>query len=116
MNAQKPMVVCVSTGKEISTLGMTIEFEAVAIGNQSNAVTFKAFFIDQTNETVSEIKEINCVVGSRQKMTFTLNPKVSSGKECYLAVQSINDNVDELQQMIPFKVNVAFSSDFDFFS
>ena len=111
---EEPMVVCVSTGKEISTLGITIEFEAVAIGNQSNAVTFKAFFIDQTNETVSEIKEINCVVGSRQKMTFTLNPKVSSGKECYLAVQSINDNVDELQQMIPFKVNVAFSSDFDF--
>lgn len=111
---EEPIVFCVNAGKEITTLGMTIEFEAVAVGSQSNTVAFRAFFINQANEMVSDVKEICCTVGNRQKVTFTLNPKTSAGKECYLAVQSINDNVDELQQMIPFKVNIAFSSDFDF--
>ena len=47
-------------------------------------------------------------------MMFTLSPKVSSATTCSLALQSSNDAVDELQQLIPFEVKISFTSDFDF--
>ena len=63
---------------------------------------------------ISDIKEIKVSCGEQTKMMFTLSPKVSSATTCSLALQSSNDAVDELQQLIPFEVKISFTSDFDF--
>ena len=71
-------------------------------------------FKDESNEIVSDIKEIILNDGQISKATFTLSPKASSTTNCMLALQSSIDGADELQQLIPFEVNISFTSEFDF--
>lgn len=111
---EEPMVVCRSAGKVITSLVMTLEFEAVAFGAQRTQTAVRAFFVDEKNEIVSDIHEIACTVGAGSKEAFTLHAPVSSCKQCYLALQSMEDHADELQQLIPFDVNMAFTADFEF--
>jgi hypothetical protein len=57
---------------------------------------------------------VSTTKGKKTKVMFTLSPKASSAKSCSLALQSTLDGVDELQQLIPFAINISFTSDFDF--
>lgn len=112
---EEPFVHCVSAGKVLNTLGVTLEFEVDMPRNgQKNELVYRAFFIDGANDIVSDIKELHLVSGEVIKSTFTLTAKASSSSQCMLALQSEYDNVDELQQMIPFEVNISFTADFDF--
>ena len=112
---EEPFVICLSVGKVISNLGITIEFKPYdPFEYQRNQFIYRAFFIDKTNEIISDIKELCMVCGESTKAMFTLSPKVSSSSQCMLALQSSIDNLDELQQLIPFEVNIAFTSDYDF--
>ena len=111
----EPIVRCISIGKAITNLGVTLEFELGCCSpGQKNEVVYRAFFINDTNEIVSDAKEIKIACGEQTKMMFTLSPKVSSATSCSLALQSSNDAIDELQQLIPFEVKISFTSDFDF--
>ena len=74
----------------------------------------RAFFIDESNEIISDIKEIIFSGSEISKATFTLSPKVSSATNCMLALQSSVDDIDELQQLIPFEINMIFGVEFDF--
>ena len=47
-------------------------------------------------------------------MNFVLNGSVSESKETYLVVRSTKDKNNEVQRIIPFTVDIAFSADFDF--
>jgi hypothetical protein len=82
--------------------------------NQHESTSRRVFFVDSRNEIVSEIKELHLRAGSRSKTTLTLSSKVSSEKNCCLAIQSITDGPDELQQLIPFSLNISFFADVDF--
>lgn len=111
----EPFVNCLTAGKIISSLGFTVEFEALkGTPEQKTSFSYRAFFIDEYNEIISDIKEIVLNTGKVSKATFTLSPKVSSATSCMLALQSSNDGADELQQLIPFEVNISFTSEFDF--
>lgn len=111
----EPFVHCLTAGMPITNLGVTISFEVdVPRPNQKDQFTYRAFFIDEKNEIVSDIKEIAFVGGEKSRATFSLNPKASSQSSCLLALQSCVDNADELQQLIPFDVSISFTSDFDF--
>ena len=114
-HANEPFVHCLTSGKAITNLSMPVEFEPIYVGQgQVPAVEYRAFFIDETNEIISDIKSIVLNSGERCKVTFALNPKASSCPACMLALQSSADKPDELQQLIPFAVNISFTSDFDF--
>lgn len=111
----EPFVNCLSAGKVISNLGVTMEFMPYEpLENQRRELIYRAFFIDDSNEIVSDIKELHLACGVSTKETFTLSPKASSSSQCMLALQSSIDNADELQQMIPFEINISFTADFDF--
>lgn len=111
----EPVVRCVSLGKAITNLVITLEFELDCCSpEQKNEVVYRAFFINETNEIVSDAKEIKIACGEQTRVMFTLFPKVSSVTSCFLALQSSNDALDELQQLIPFEVKISFTSDFDF--
>lgn len=111
----EPFVNCLTVGKTISNLGFTVEFQpAKTSEGQKERFSYRAFFIDESNEIVSDIKEIILNNGQISKATFTLSPKASSATNCMLALQSSIDGADELQQLIPFEVNISFTSEFDF--
>jgi hypothetical protein len=114
-HADEPFIHCLTEGKTITNLGMSVEFEPVYVGqSQKTNVEYRAFFIDEANEIISDVKPIVLCSGERCKVTFALNPKASSCPICMLALQSSADKPDELQQLIPFAVNISFTSDFDF--
>ncbi len=111
----EPFVNCLSAGKTITNLGITIGFQPCdPLDYQKREFVYRAFFIDAANEIVSDVKELHLICGETTRETFTLSPKASSSSQCMLALQSVIDNVDELQQMIPFELNISFTSDFDF--
>ena len=114
-HADEPFIHCLTEGKTITNLGMSVEFEPLYIGQgQKTNVEYRAFFIDEANEIISDVKPIVLCSGERCKVTFALNPKASACPICMLALQSSADKPDELQQLIPFAVNISFTSDFDF--
>ena len=111
----EPMVNCLSQGKSIANLSVTLEFELCGVSSgMKEEVMYKAFFIDDNNEIISDIVELQLKDGDREKVTITLHSKASSYSGCSLALQSSNDESDELQQLIPFSINMSFTADFDF--
>lgn len=111
----EPFVNCLTIGKTISNLGFTVEFQPTQITNgQKESFSYRAFFIDESNEIISDIKEVVLNADEVSKATFTLSPKASSATSCMLALQSSSDGADELQQLIHFEVNISFTSEFDF--
>ena len=96
-------------------MGFTVELQPEKTSEgQKESFSYRAFFIDESNEIVSDIKEIILNNGQISKATFILSPKASSATNCMLALQSSIDGADELQQLIPFEVNISFTSEFDF--
>lgn len=111
----EPVVNCLTVGKTISNLGFTVELQPVKTSEErKDSFSYRAFFIDESNEIISDIKEIILNDGENSKATFTLSPKASSATQCMLALQSSIDGADELQQLIPFGINISFTSEFDF--
>ena len=95
----EPMVNCLSQGKSIANLSVTLEFELCGVSSgMKEEVIYKAFFIDDNNEIISDIVELQLKDGDREKVTITLHSKASSYSGCSLALQSSNDESDEFQQ------------------
>ena len=111
----EPFIHCLSARKVITSLAVAIELlpDKAKTGQKEN-FNYRVFFVNATNDIVSDIKEMSLVAGEQNKTTFTLAPKISSATQCMLALQSSVDNADELQQLIPFEVSISFTLDFDF--
>ena len=59
-HADEPFIHCLTEGKTITNLGMSVEFEPVYIGqSQKTNVEYRAFFIDEANEIISDVKPID---------------------------------------------------------
>lgn len=114
-HVDEPIVECLILDKTITSLSVTLEFRAgyVYDKQKTNCIN-RAFFIDENNEIVSDVKELYVSADDKTKVTFLLSPVVTSQKQCFLAIQSQNDSIDELQQLIPYKVDIAFNVDFGF--
>ncbi len=111
----EPILECLTLDQTITSLSITLEFRAGHVhGEQKTNCTNRAFFIDENNEVISDIKELYVSADDKTKVTFLLSPVVTSQKQCFLAIQSQNDSIDELQQLIPYKVDIAFNVDFGF--
>ena len=110
----EPFVSCLSEGKAIANLSVTLEFALCrTLTTQKDSVIYKVFFIDEANEVISDVKEINLKENQNEKVAIALFSKASTYSSCFLALQSGSDGVDELQQLIPFNINISFAADFD---
>lgn len=109
----EPAVRCLSAGKVLASLSVSVEFEAEYRDLQS-PFFYRAFFINESNEIISDVKELSFASDEPVKTTFTLSSKASSSNICYLGLQSTFDAADELQQLIPFELKIAFSADVEF--
>lgn len=114
-HVDEPQLQCLSRGKMITTLGVALEFLlGKPLECQKKDCRYRLFFINDKNEVISEIKEIQLVSEEKQKIIVTLHSEASLLKDCFLAVQSCRDAVDELQQLIPFSIKISFTADFEF--
>lgn len=107
----EPLVTCLSIGRPITSLNTPIELMAEA--DKPTDVTCRAFFVDADNEPLSAPKDILLKSGEPTKTLFSLAAKAARQSQCCLALQSEKDGEDELQQLIPFDVKIAFAADFD---
>ena len=111
----EPFVVCKTSGKTISNLVVTLEFEAFYPGRDTEAsseYSCRAFFLDPDHQAASDEQILRFQGAEACRATFALSSRLSEQKECLLAIQSLQDEKDELKQLIPFRVSIAFASDF----
>ena len=110
----EPYIQCLSIGRAITNLNVSIELFAHRNDNGTSNVTYKAFFVDGNNEMLSEVKDVLLHSGQSTKVLFTLMSKASQMEQCFLAIKSVKDKDDELQQLIPFDIKISFVAEFDF--
>lgn len=108
----EPLVKCLSVGHPITSLNTSVEL--LAEDGERAPVTYRAFFVDENNEPLSDVKTIPLNPGEPVKTMFPLAARAPQSKQCYLALKSEKDGEDELQQLIPFEIKIAFAAEFDF--
>lgn len=107
----EPFVACLGMGRPITTLNFPIEF--FADGSSTETAKYRAFFVDANHAPVSDVQNIVLSANEKVKTMFSLKPAISEQRQCYLALQSEKDAEDELQQLIPFEIKIAFVAEFD---
>ena len=66
------------------------------------------------NKVISSESEITLQSDEIASLSFTLSSVASEQKKCFLAVQSVQDSCELLQQKIPFQLSMTFTADFGF--
>ena len=108
-------MVCLSEGSAITNLSVTLEFQIFKfLPTQKDAVSYKVFFVTDDYEVISDINEVTIRGEQIEKTTIALFSKASTLSSCMLALQSVTDSRFELQQLIPFNIDISFVADFDF--
>lgn len=114
-HVEEPVLICKDALKTITTLSFSLSFKAIKENEkQENQCSVELYFIDSSNSIVSNTCKAKIDVGNVETMNFVLNGSVSESKETYLVVRSTKDKNNEVQRIIPFTVDIAFSADFDF--
>lgn len=100
----EPMLLCTNMNQVITTPTVCLHFRlAEKLPFQENEASYRLFFLNAKNERISQKIEITLQAEQTQMVTFSLS---ITAKEtiCFLAVQSMNDTEDALQQKIPFQI------------
>lgn len=101
--------------KTISNLNFSLQFSAVKYGaEQKDQTNVIVYFANEDFEELCLLQEITVVNGELTKVNFSLSSSSSSLKKCFLIIKSADDKYDEAQQIISFKINIAFNVEFDF--
>ncbi len=111
----EPMIVCLDMNKPITNLVFSLHFGLEhALPFQKNQVSYRLFFINAENEVISSEAEITLQADETASVGFTLSSAASEKKKCFLAIQSVQDPCESLQQKIPFQLSMVFTADFGF--
>lgn len=111
----EPMINCLDMNKIITNLSFSLNFYIdKSLPFQKNEVEYQVFFLDNKNKRVSEINSIKAYSEQNLKCDFTLTSEMSQQNICNLAIRSVVDNENQLQQLISFKIDITFSADFGF--
>lgn len=111
----EPMIVCLDMNKPITNLVFSLHFGLEhTLPFQKNQVSYRLFFINAENEVISSEAEITLQADETASVGFTLSSAASEKKKCFLAIQSVQDPCESLQQKIPFQLSMVFTADFGF--
>ena len=111
----EPMIVCLDMNKPITNLVFSLHFGLEhTLPFQKNQVSYRLFFINAENEVISSEAEITLQADETASVGFTLSSAASEKKKCFLAIQSVQDLCESLQQKIPFQLSMVFTADFGF--
>ncbi len=110
----EPMVIC-KDNMTISNLNFSLSFSALKYDEtQTDTVDAFVYFVNEEYEELCPLQEIHLSVGENTKVAFSLKASASSLEKCLLVIKSTKDSINEAQQITKFKVNIAFSVEFDF--
>lgn len=112
---EEPMAVCMDMGKPITNLAFSLNFRLEQpLPFQKNRVKYQLFFLNEEGKIVSDI--ITAELSNEQIIScnFMLSSNTSTKKVCYLAIRSVDDPENMLQQKIPFYIKMSFTADFGF--
>lgn len=111
----EPMIVCLDMNKPITNLVFSLHFGLEhTLPFQKNQVSYRLFFINAENEVISSEAEITLQADETASVGFTLSSAASEKKKCFLAIQSVQDPCESLQQKIPFQLSMVFTANFGF--
>lgn len=101
--------------KTISNLNFSLQLSAVKYSaDQKDQTNVIVYFANEDYEELCPLQEITVTVGELTKVNFSLSSSSSSLKKCFLVIKSADDKYDEAQQILSFKINIAFNVEFDF--
>ena len=103
INIEKLVSPIVINDRNITSLYKTLNFNT----NDDCIV----YFADKNGNKISKEYEVNI---DNKVVDFELNASASSLQECYLIIKHPEALENEVSQVIPFKINISFTSRFDF--
>ena len=113
--SDKPVVLCLDSGKKITTLSFGLSLSAIKENdNQTDNYDILANIVDESYEIISNTCECTVTVGDTTKCNFILNGSASEKKEVYLVIRAKEDSEMEAQRIIPIALDISFAGDFDF--
>ena len=111
----EPMIICLDMDKPITNLVFSLHFCLERIlPFQKNRASYRLFFVNAENKVISSESEITLQSDEIASLSFTLSSAASEKEKCFLAVQSVQDSCELLQQKIPFQLSMTFTADFGF--
>lgn len=110
---EEPMINCTDLNKPVTNLTFSLNFRLdEAQDFQNKQASYQIFFINSNDEAVSQAAELTLKSGQTASANFALSSAVSKEEYCFLAIKSVKDADDTLQQKIPFKIAMTFTADF----
>lgn len=112
---EEPMLICIDMNRSITNLVFNLSFRLeAALPFQNNEADYVAFFVDENERQISEPQKIHCVCDEIVTYNFMLSSNISEQKKCFLYIRSTLDQEQEIQQKIPFCINMVFTANFGF--
>lgn len=112
---EEPMLICIDMNKSITNLVFNLSFRLdAALPFQKNEANYVVFFVDENEEQISEAQKIHGISDKIVICNFSLSSNISEQKKCFLYIRSTLDQEQEIQQKIPFCINMAFTANFGF--
>jgi hypothetical protein len=101
--------------KPITSLAFSLNFYLEKpLPFQKDTAVYQLFFLNEDDKIVSDTCTVKLSSGQINSCGFVLSSDMSMSSVCYLAVRSERDTENELQQKIPFSVQISFTADFGF--
>ena len=72
------------------------------------------FFVDEKQRRASENVRLRIAEGETVQCPFLLDARMSAATQCCLAVQEAEGADDALQLLLPFPIQMSFTTDFGF--
>lgn len=110
----EPAVFCREAGKSLSALTFSLSLYAAPETAVENKSLFEAFFISGDNQNISNLETIEITGSIECKCDFMLDASASSQQVIYLAIRSKKHQPNELQHLIPFRIDMLFCADMNF--
>ncbi len=119
--ASNATVKLISISRKITSLITFMEFlQNEEVNDKVSPCNYEAFFIDSSNDRITNSIVINCDSKSKdiadrtykEKFTFK-NKKYSSDEQYYLVIKNYDDPYAE-EERIPFVIDILFSNKFNF--
>ena len=111
----EPIIVCPDMAKPITSLAFSLNFYLEKpLPFQKDTAVYQLFFLNEDDKIVSDTCTVKLSSGQINSCGFVLSSDMSMSSVCYLAVRSERDTENELQQKIPFSVQISFTANFGF--
>ena len=112
---EEPEIICKNAGQTVTSLNVKMAFTIRTTEfSKAESARFIVVPLDEDYQKLSEEIHLQGSVGDSVECSMMLEARASGLKQFYIGIRSESDKQDELQQLIPFGINMMFASEVDF--